>query len=79
LRAILNFLFFADRSKKIILAKQSNPDPMLKKLSVLFIFTALAAVLFFACKKSEGEGIAPTYKSEGTSTGNNPYNPPATT
>jgi hypothetical protein len=38
-------------------------------------------VLFFACKKneSEGSGVSPTYKGEATTTGANPYNPPAST
>ena len=53
---------------------------MKKQYSLLVILTLVVAGLFFACsKQSEGSGVAPTYKSQATSTGNNPYNPPATT
>ncbi len=52
---------------------------MNKKLSIIFIFSLFTGALLFSCSKSEGEGNAPTYKAEGTSTGNNPLNPPAST
>ena len=52
---------------------------MKKNISLLIAFSLLCFFIFLSCSKSEGDGIAPTYKSEGTSTGNNPNNPPSTT
>ena len=45
-----------------------------KKISVFLALSAIVAFLFMACSKSEGDGVAPTYKSEATTTGNNPNN-----
>ncbi len=52
---------------------------MKKNLSLIAILLIMGFFLFLSCSKSEGDGIAPTYKAEGTSTGNNPYTPPSTT
>ncbi|MBC7862309.1 MAG: hypothetical protein IAF38_04990 [Bacteroidia bacterium] len=53
---------------------------MIKRVSLFAIAAIFGAALFFACgKQSEGSGNAPTYKKDGTSTGNNPHNPPAST
>ena len=47
---------------------------MKKKIPLLILTMAVfGSLLFFACSKSEGEGISPTYKEEGTTTGGNPY------
>jgi hypothetical protein len=47
---------------------------MSKKISASIVFITVVILLFIACKKSEGDGVAPTYKSEATTTGNNPNN-----
>jgi hypothetical protein len=71
---------------KQILTKEQNTitlgqifQLMKKQFSILFALLVIGFLLFLSCSKSEGDGIAPTYKSEGTSTGNNPYTPPSTT
>ncbi|MFN5182427.1 MAG: hypothetical protein ACK5D5_05340 [Bacteroidota bacterium] len=45
---------------------------MAKKVSLVIVLITIVTTLFMACKKSEGDGVAPTYKSEATTTGNNP-------
>jgi hypothetical protein len=43
-----------------------------KHLLLFLTVLGFSALIFFACSKSEGDGIAPTYSDEATNTGGNP-------